>query len=178
MASGLPPAANFATAERGVDFDIWPPVLEYTSVSSTRMFTFVPEAKHVVQPAVADIIRPAVAADDPDAALHEMVSQGEQALCFRIFDAGEFLLQSSNAVALLVNAGFISLIGIQQARHRSSPMVDASFCTSSRAISVCLSIVSRMPRPNSALSSKSEFDQAGPRPSLFFVHGVVGRLPP
>ena len=25
---GLPPAANFATAPRGVDFDICPPVLE------------------------------------------------------------------------------------------------------------------------------------------------------
>jgi hypothetical protein len=36
----------------------------------------------------------------------------------------------------------------------------------------------RMPRPNSALSSNSEFDQAGPRPSAFFAQGVVGRLPP
>ena len=32
--------------------------------------------------------------------------------------------------------------------------------------------------PNSALSSKSELDQAGPRPSSFTVYGVVGRLPP
>ncbi len=35
-----------------------------------------------------------------------------------------------------------------------------------------------MPRPNSALSSNSEFDQAGPRPSALVVYGVVGRLPP
>ncbi len=28
LASGFPPAANFATAEREVDFDIWPPVFE------------------------------------------------------------------------------------------------------------------------------------------------------
>jgi hypothetical protein len=40
----LPAAANFATAPRGVDFDIWPPVFEYTSVSSTRMLTFRPDA--------------------------------------------------------------------------------------------------------------------------------------
>ncbi len=41
---GLPPAANLAMAPTGVDLDIWPPVLEYTSVSSTRMFTLLPEA--------------------------------------------------------------------------------------------------------------------------------------
>ena len=35
----LPAAANLATAPRGVAFDAWPPVLEYTSVSSTRMLT-------------------------------------------------------------------------------------------------------------------------------------------
>jgi len=31
----------------------------------------------------------------------------------------------------------------------------------------------RNPKPNSALSSKSEFDQAGPRPSRLVVNGVV-----
>src|SRR5438093_532698 len=31
-----------------------------------------------------------------------------------------------------------------------------------------------MPRPNSALSSNSELDQAGPRPSASVDHGVVG----
>ena len=40
----LPPAANFATAPRGVDLDAWPPVLEYTSVSSTRMLMSRPDA--------------------------------------------------------------------------------------------------------------------------------------
>jgi len=35
-----------------------------------------------------------------------------------------------------------------------------------------------MPKPNSALSSKSEFAHAGPRPCAFCVYGVVGRLPP
>ena len=28
FAVALPPAANFATAARGVDFDAWPPVFE------------------------------------------------------------------------------------------------------------------------------------------------------
>src|SRR3990172_10775718 len=35
-----------------------------------------------------------------------------------------------------------------------------------------------MPSPNSALSSNSELDQAGPLPSRSVDHGVVGRLPP
>src|SRR3970040_1305778 len=39
-------------------------------------------------------------------------------------------------------------------------------------------MVSRSPKPNSALSSKSEFAHAGPSPSRLHVHGVVGRLPP
>src|SRR4029079_7410693 len=46
------------------------------------------------------------------------------------------------------------------------------------AISLFLSVASLIPNPNSALSSKSEFDHAGPRPNSFVVHGVVGRLPP
>ena len=44
MATCFPDAANFATAPTGVDFDICPPVLEYTSVSNTNTFTFRPLA--------------------------------------------------------------------------------------------------------------------------------------
>src|SRR5581483_10350145 len=36
----------------------------------------------------------------------------------------------------------------------------------------------RWPKPYSALSSKSELDQAGPRPSQLMAYGMVGRLPP
>jgi hypothetical protein len=39
LAVALPPAENLATAPTGVALEVWPPVLEYTSVSSTRMFT-------------------------------------------------------------------------------------------------------------------------------------------
>ena len=45
FAIDFPPAANFATAPMGVDFDDWPPVFEYTSVSSTSTFTLAPEAR-------------------------------------------------------------------------------------------------------------------------------------
>ena len=46
-------------------------------------------------------------------------------------------------------------------------MVDARRSTSSLPYSFCLSMARRMPMPNSALSSNSEFDHAGPRPSEF-----------
>src|SRR5436309_2743433 len=42
---GLPPAANLATAARGVDFDACPPVFEYTSVSRTSRLTLRPLAR-------------------------------------------------------------------------------------------------------------------------------------
>ena len=54
FAVSLPPAANFATAPRGVDFDDCPPVFEYTSVSSTSTFTFCPERQHVIETAEPD----------------------------------------------------------------------------------------------------------------------------
>src|SRR3972149_4097334 len=40
----LPEAANLATAPRGVAFEACPPVLEYTSVSRTRMLRSRPAA--------------------------------------------------------------------------------------------------------------------------------------
>ena len=44
--------------------------------------------------------------------------------------------------------------------------------------SIWCSSAMRMPSPNSALSSNSEFAHAGPRPAALVLHGVVGRLPP
>ena len=40
----LPEAANWATAAILVDLEAWPPVLEYTSVSNTKMLMSSPEA--------------------------------------------------------------------------------------------------------------------------------------
>jgi hypothetical protein len=36
----LPLAANLAIEPAGVDLEAWPPVLEYTSVSNTKILTF------------------------------------------------------------------------------------------------------------------------------------------
>jgi hypothetical protein len=45
LAVGLPEAANLATAPREVAFEACPPVLEYTSVSRTRMLRLRPDEK-------------------------------------------------------------------------------------------------------------------------------------
>jgi hypothetical protein len=57
-------------------------------------------------------------------------------------------------------------------------MTPASALTAATATSIFWSAARRMPKANSAASSNSEFDQAGPLPSALVVQGVVGRLPP
>ena len=59
-----------------------------------------------------------------------------------------------------------------------SPTAGESVFRRCPAYSFCESIARRNPKPNSALSSKSELFQAGPRPSRFVAYGVVGRFPP
>ena len=51
---------------------------------------------------------------------------------------------------------------LAMASARSAPILSASADSSVNASSRCLSAASRKPRPNSALSSNSEFDHAGP----------------
>ena len=60
----------------------------------------------------------------------------------------------------------------------SSPISLENVVSNVFACSWCLSIANLKPRPNSALSSNKELFHAGPLPSLFTDHGVVGRLPP
>ena len=54
-----------------------------------------------------------------------------------------------------------------------SPICDASCWTSRCALATCAPRASLTPNPNSALSSKSEFDHAGPRPSLPPLRKVI-----
>ena len=49
-----------------------PPVLEYTSVSKTKTLTSSLGGEDVVQAAVADVVGPAVAAEDPHGLLGEV----------------------------------------------------------------------------------------------------------
>src|SRR6476620_475039 len=67
---------------------------------------------------------------------------------------------------------------LMMASTSSSPTSALNWSNNEIADSRLLSLASFIPNPNSALSSNNELAQAGPTPCLFFVHGVVGRLPP
>ena len=91
--------------------------------------------------------------------------------------ACELLLQLRHPLALVVDARLVRLVGLENAAGELvADRRDRAVLTSSRAISVCLSTVRRMPSPNSALSSNSELDQAGPAPVLVLRPGGGGEV--
>ena len=168
MPTGLPPAANFATAPRGVDFEHLAAGVGIDFGVQHQHVDVAAAGQHVIQPAVADVVGPAVAAEDPDALAHQLIGQRQQQLGLGRVEPLQLLLQRRDAFALVVNAGFVALVGVEDAVHeilaeRAAP----ASCSSSAANSFCLSIETRKPRPNSALSSNSELHQVGPRPSAF-----------
>ena len=122
----------------------------------------------MVQAAVADVVGPAVAAEDPHALFHQLVGQAEQQFGFGRVQLLQFLLQGRDAFALVVNAGFVALFGVEDCRRQI--VADLRRRVSSavrwRIPSAC-QCETRKPRPNSALSSNSELHHAGPRPSAF-----------
>ncbi len=68
----------------------------------------------MVEAAVADVIGPAVAADDPDAFLDQRVGQAEQVAGLAGVGTGQLLLQQLDAGALLEDAGLGGLVGVEQ----------------------------------------------------------------
>jgi hypothetical protein len=82
--------ANFATAARGVA-----------------------RGKNVVQAAVADVVRPAIAAHDPDGALDQTVGHAKQILGLRRGTLAQRLLDLGYPLALLVDASLGGLICVQ-----------------------------------------------------------------
>ncbi len=71
-----------------------------------------PRGQHVVEPAVADVIGPAVAADEPDRAAHEVVDDREQVFGLRVVLQGKQAgLQEGDAFALRADLGFVDLRG-------------------------------------------------------------------
>ena len=122
LGGSLPPAANLATARArgglghlaagvGVDFGV-----EHQDVDVAA------GGQHVVQAAVADVVGPAVAAHDPHAALDQHVGQAEQVLgarrrasAFRRRpEPAPARLSRPDALALLGDAGFVGLVGVEQ----------------------------------------------------------------
>ena len=173
-AARLPPAANLATAPRGVAFDIWPPVFEYTSVSSTSTFTFGARGEHVVEAAEADVVRPAVAADDPDARRGPARRRPRRASRGRGRRRSARRRSRSAATRSRCAAMPASVDWSASSSARHERVADARREPSQQLRArtrACLSSARRMPRPNSALSSKSELAHAGPRPSRFVGPG-------
>jgi len=119
-----------------------------------------------------------VAADEPDAAADKMVDDREQITRALIIEPEELRLQFGNADPLRANLRLANLRradnGLNQLRTDLGRQLRSKAC----ARPTCWSAASRKPRPNSALSSKSELDQAGPRPSESLVHGVTGKFAP
>ncbi len=88
------------------------------------MLTFSSRCQHVVEPAEAYIIGPAVPADDPDAVPHQRIGEGEQ-----VADScgdrrvvvrhvlAKTRLELGDAPALLLNAGFARLVGVEQSAY-------------------------------------------------------------
>ena len=120
--------------------------------------------EHVVEAAEADVVGPAVAADDPDALADERAGERLEPACLGPVDAREPVAQLGDEPALLGDPGLGVRVGAGERRRRGRARARP---TSARACRDWASSASRMPRPNSALSSNSEFDQAGPRPSPF-----------
>ena len=74
----LPAAANFATAPSGVAFDICPPGVRVHLGVEHEHVDVVPAGQHVVEAAGPDVVRPAVAADDPHAAPDQVIDDAAQ----------------------------------------------------------------------------------------------------
>ena len=73
-----------------------------------------PVGEHVIEAAVSDVVRPAVAADQPDALLHQVVGERLQAAGFVDLHAGQLLAQGHDALALRRDAGLTRLIRVQE----------------------------------------------------------------
>ena len=140
-----------------------------------------PAGQHVIEAAVADVVGPAVAADQPDALLHQVVGERFEPPRLGRRERREPLPQRDARARAAPRCRLrVDLIGVEQSPRRGrSPICRRQLLRPApRAAATCASSASRMPKPNSALSSNSEFDHAGPRPSRLVVYGVVGRLPP
>ncbi len=71
-------------------------------------------SQDVVQPAVTDVVGPAVPADDPHALFHQVIGQGEEALRFRGIRPLQPFLERRHPFPLGENAGFGRLVRVEQ----------------------------------------------------------------
>ena len=69
----------------------------------------------MIQAAVADVIGPAVAAQDPYALLHQVIGHCEQFARRGTIDVRQLIFQNLHPFALLEDAGLVRLVGIENA---------------------------------------------------------------
>src|SRR5205085_422101 len=62
--------------------------------------------EHVIEAAIADIVGPAIAADDPDALFDEGIRHAEEVAGFQSIDSGKLRLELDDALALGEDALF------------------------------------------------------------------------
>ena len=137
-----------------------------------------PAGQHVIEAAGPDVVGPAVAADDPHAAADEVIHDAEQVGHGGAVEPVEPVHRARPRARAAPQLGLAELRSVQDPVDQLRPQRVAQPGEPPARQRGVRSAASRKPRPNSALSSKSEFDHAGPRPSASIVHGVVGRFPP
>ena len=173
---GLPVVAT-ATAARGGGFGaLAAGVGVYFRIHDQHLH--VPAAgQNVVQAAVADVVGPAVAAQNPHALADKFIRKGQEARVFRL--AGDFLLEFFNVFTLLGDVCFILLRISQYPIHQFLAHGTGSFMKKLNGVFHLLVQGRRGSQDRIGVVFKQgELAQAGPRPSESWDHGVVGRLPP
>ena len=96
----LPEAVNFATAPRGVALEAWPPGVRVHLGVEHEDVHVAARRQHVVEPAEADVVGPAVAPDDPHAIADQRVGHREQQRRRRVRDVDQRALQLRHAFTL------------------------------------------------------------------------------
>ena len=78
-----------------------------------------PVREDVIQPAVADVVRPPVAADQPYALLHQVIGKRFEPARLRADNAGELAPKRLDALPLFRDAGLVRLIGVEHRGHQA-----------------------------------------------------------
>ena len=96
----MPPAANLATAASGVALDDLAARVGVDLGIENQDVDVAATGQNVVQATKADIIGPAIAADDPDRLLDQLVGQAHQVAHSRLFEAGQLGFQLDDPLTL------------------------------------------------------------------------------
>ena len=135
-----------------------------------------PVGEHVIEAAVADVVGPPVAADQPHALLHQVVGERVRAgVASALASGASWRPQRDDALALGGDAGFVRLIGVEQrASPGRSPICGARCWTQvPRAAPTCAS--SAMPQAEAELRVVLEQRVRPRRPAAVAVGRVRRR---